>query len=238
MPIQLKCYRRAPSTAKALRRPQHNVGAAAFFISPSNLNIFTNFSFVEKKSGEDFFTLSPFHFKLFNMNKNTFITTSSVQTKKLGALLAKELRGGPASTRGNDRSSTRGGEIICLSGDLGAGKTTFTQGLLKGLKAKGPFTSPTFNIVKEYEVKNRNVHKKNTRYKILDTRYKIFHIDAYRVNSKDIIDLGFKDFAGKPNSIVIIEWAERIKKIIPSSALWIKFQWLSEKERKITLGKN
>ncbi len=168
------------------------------------------------------FTLSLFHLKLFNMNKNTFVTTSSVQTKKLGSLLAEELRGS---------------EIICLSGDLGAGKTTFTQGLLKRLKSKGPFTSPTFNIVKEYEVKNRNVHKKNTKYKIRDTRYKIYHIDAYRVNSKDILELGFKDFAGKSNSIVIIEWAERIKKLIPSSALWIKFQWLSEKERKITLGK-
>ncbi len=156
------------------------------------------------------------------MNKNTFITTSSVQTKKLGSLLAKELRGS---------------EIICLSGDLGAGKTTFTQGLLKRLKAKGPFTSPTFNIVKEYEVKNCNVHKKNTKCKILDTRYKIFHIDAYRVNSKDILDLGFKDFAGQQNSIVIIEWAERIKKLIPASALCIKFKWLSKKERKITLGK-
>jgi tRNA threonylcarbamoyladenosine biosynthesis protein TsaE len=151
------------------------------------------------------------------MNTESFISTSSIQTKKLGALLAEELRGG---------------EIICLSGDLGSGKTTFTQGLLKGLGVNGPYTSPTFNILKEYKFKIN----KNTRYKIQDTKYKIYHIDAYRINSKDLFNLGWKDFAGKADSIVIIEWAERVKKIIPTKAVWIKFVWLNDKERKITLG--
>jgi len=191
----------------------------------------------EKRAKIFFFTLSLFPLKLFNMNKNTFITTSSVQTKKLGSLLAEELCGGPASTRENDRSSTRGGEIICLSGDLGAGKTTFTQGLLKGLKIKGPYTSPTFNILKEYRISKFEFRNNKNSFKIQNSKFKIFHIDAYRVGSKDILDLGFKDFANRPDSIVIIEWAERIKKIIPPSALWINFEWLSEKERKITLGK-
>jgi len=138
------------------------------------------------------------------MDNKSFITASSVQTKKLGQMLAEELRGS---------------EIICLSGDLGSGKTTFTQGILKGLKIKGPFTSPTFNIIKTYKTKLRT----------------IYHIDAYRINSKDLLDLGFKDFAKKQNSIVIIEWAERVKKIIPTSALWINFEWTNDKERKITL---
>lgn len=156
------------------------------------------------------------------MNTESFITTSGAKTKKLGQMLAEELRGG---------------DIICLSGDLGTGKTTFTQGLLKGLKIKGPYTSPTFNIIKEYKVKSHKVFKKNTRYKIRDTRYKIYHIDAYRVNADDILNLAWKDFAGQPDSIVIIEWAERIKKLITSSALWIRFKWLSENEREIILGK-
>ena len=134
----------------------------------------------------------------------SFTTTSSVQTKKLGELLAKELKGS---------------EIICLSGNLGSGKTTFTQGLSKGLKMKGPFTSPTFNIIKTYKTKSKTV----------------YHIDAYRIKAKDLLELGWKDFAGQPNSIVIIEWAERIKKLIPINALWINFEWLNEKERKITL---
>ena len=138
------------------------------------------------------------------MDIKSFITTSSAQTKKLGQLLAKELYGK---------------EIICLSGDLGAGKTTFTQGILKGLKVKGPFTSPTFNIIKTYKTN-------------LQT---IYHIDAYRINSKGLLALGWKDFAGKPNSIVIIEWAERVKKIIPKNSLWINFEWIDDKERKIKL---
>lgn len=165
-------------------------------------------------------------------------TQSSAQTKKLGEILAGELRGG---------------EIICLSGDLGAGKTTFTQGLLKGLKIKGPYTSPTFAIAKEYKVKSlpreiashpdasgfhwvNKVHKANTKYKIRDTRYSVYHIDAYRISSKDLVELGFKDFAGKENSITIIEWPEKVKKIIPTTALCINFQWLSDKERKITIS--
>jgi tRNA threonylcarbamoyladenosine biosynthesis protein TsaE len=138
-----------------------------------------------------------------------FSTTSTVQTKKLGEVLAKELHGS---------------EIICLSGDLGSGKTTFTQGLLKGLKIKGPYTSPTFAIIKEYELKVKSQKLKA-----------IYHIDAYRIKSKDLIDLGFKDFAGQPDSIVIIEWAERVKKIIPNRASWIYLKWINEKERKVRL---
>lgn len=159
------------------------------------------------------------------MDTKSFITTSSIQTKKLGGILAKDLRGS---------------EIICLSGDLGSGKTTFTQGLLKGLEIKGPYTSPTFNIVKEYKGQltfNNKPLTKNTKKSsnVKGQKLNIYHIDAYRINSKDLLGLGFKDFAGQPNSIVIIEWAERVKKIIPKKALWIYFKWINDKERKIAL---
>jgi tRNA threonylcarbamoyladenosine biosynthesis protein TsaE len=136
-----------------------------------------------------------------------FVTKSATETKKLGELLAGELCGG---------------EIICLMGDLGAGKTTFTQGLLRGIKVKGPHTSPTFAILKHYK----------SNFKLLN----VYHIDAYRINSKALAELGFKDFAGKSNSITIIEWPEKVKRIIPSNALWINFKWISEKERKITFS--
>lgn len=141
---------------------------------------------------------------------NEYKTISAIQTKKLGALLAEELRGG---------------EIICLAGDLGAGKTTFTQGLLKGLKIKGPYTSPTFAILKEYKLGAKSQKLKT-----------VFHIDAYRINAKDLIELGFKDFASKKDSITIIEWPEKVQKLIPTNSLWINFEWLSEKERRITLS--
>lgn len=151
------------------------------------------------------------------MKTNEFITTSSAQTKKLGALLAKELSGG---------------EVICLSGDLGAGKTTFTQGLLLELGASGPFTSPTFAIMKEYQIAKTNL--KTTKDAPAITH--VYHIDAYRINADDLLGLGWQDFAGKQNSVVLIEWAERTKRIIPKNSLWLNFEWLNEKERKITLS--
>lgn len=143
----------------------------------------------------------------------SYLTKSTLQTKKL----AMEIAGG-----------FKGGETICLSGDLGAGKTTFTQGLLKALGIKGPYTSPTFAIMKHYK-RQGTIHKKQE----LD----VYHIDAYRINSKDLLDLGFKDFAGKPGVVTIIEWPEKVKRIIPTRAVWIDFQWLSDKERKIVIAK-
>ncbi|MDD5396918.1 MAG: tRNA (adenosine(37)-N6)-threonylcarbamoyltransferase complex ATPase subunit type 1 TsaE [Candidatus Moranbacteria bacterium] len=155
---------------------------------------------------------------------NEFVTTSSIQTKKLGEILAGEVVGG---------------EIICLAGDLGAGKTTFTQGLLKGLKIKGPYTSPTFTIVKQYNNRAHSIQhgtEKQMLHASCSMIYDIYHIDAYRIKSKDLLELGFADFAGKKTSITIIEWPEKVRKIIPSDALWLKFEWLSEKERKITIS--
>jgi tRNA threonylcarbamoyladenosine biosynthesis protein TsaE len=128
-----------------------------------------------------------------------FITTTAKQTQQLGETLAQELKGG---------------QIICLSGELGSGKTTFTQGLLKGLKVRGPYTSPTFVIMKKY---------KNN----------IFHFDAYRVSDKDILSLGWKEIIAGPKNIIIVEWADRIKKIIPRGCLQIKFEWVNKNERKI-----
>lgn len=155
-----------------------------------------------------------------------FITTTSLQTKKLGQVLGEKLRGG---------------EIICLSGDLGAGKTTFTQGLLKGLKVKGPYTSPTFAIIKNYQLSTNNSQqkfnsKKSYSSSVISHLLSVNHIDAYRISAKDLLELGFKDFAGKENSITIIEWPENVRKIIPTNAVWINFQWLNDKERKITFS--
>lgn len=132
----------------------------------------------------------------------TIITKNARETQALGKLLAEELKGG---------------EVICLSGDLGSGKTTFTQGLLKGLKVAGPYTSPTFVIMKKY---------KNN----------IFHFDAYRIEAKDILNLGWKEIAAGKNNVIIVEWADRIKKIIPKDGVWIKFEWIDKHKRKITFS--
>ncbi len=149
-----------------------------------------------------------------------FITQSKIQTQKLGKALAKELRGG---------------EIICLSGDLGTGKTTLTQGLLKGLKIKGPYTSPTFVVMKRYA---KTLNKKNKDFQTKNHKLKnIYHIDAYRIKDKDLLGLGWKEIiADNPpasGNIVIIEWAERVKKIIPKNSIWIKFKWIGENKREL-----
>jgi tRNA threonylcarbamoyladenosine biosynthesis protein TsaE len=143
----------------------------------------------------------------------TIFTQSFQETQKLGQKLAQNLISG---------------QIICLSGDLGSGKTTFAQGLLKGLKVKGPYTSPTFVIMKQYKPTTHNPQPVTIK--------NIYHIDAYRVNEKDILNLGWEEIITQPDNLVIVEWAERIKKIIPPNAKWINFSWEGEKQRKIILG--
>lgn len=145
------------------------------------------------------------------MSKKTFITENQKETQNLGKVLAEEIRKGA---------------IICLSGDLGTGKTTFAQGLLRSLKVKGPYTSPTFVVLKYYKGKLKT---KGSKPKVIDA----YHLDAYRVKEKDILNLGWKELLAEKENIIIIEWADRIKKIIPRGALWIKFEWLDKNKRKI-----
>lgn len=113
-----------------------------------------------------------------------------------------------------------GGEVLCLEGDLGAGKTTFTQGVLSGLGVADNVNSPTFVIIKEYSLSGNEI--KN-----------VYHIDTYRVESNDIIDLGWENISGKRENIVIVEWPEKIKEIIPQKSIWIKFEYLDQDKRKI-----
>jgi tRNA threonylcarbamoyladenosine biosynthesis protein TsaE len=150
-------------------------------------------------------------------NKDVFITNSPEQTRKLGKILAKELRGG---------------EIVCLMGELGSGKTTFAQGTLKGLGAKKPYTSPTFVVMKHYKLKAKSKKRKATAQN--SKLENIYHIDAYRVCAKDVLALGWKEIIANKKNTVIVEWAERIRKIIPKGAVWIRFEHLEGDERKIS----
>lgn len=152
-----------------------------------------------------------------------FITKNSKETQKLAQGLAGKMGKGT---------------IIALEGDLGSGKTTFTQGLLKGLKVKGPYTSPTFVIIKQYKLIAHNAKRitqnkkplRATHYAIRD----IYHVDAYRVKARDILNLGWKEMIDQKDNIIIIEWADRIRKIIPKSAFWIKFETIEKNKRKMT----
>lgn len=139
------------------------------------------------------------------------VTHSAEETKKLAQKIATELQ--PGMT-------------ICLAGDLGAGKTTFAQGLLEALGATGLFTSPTFVIMKEYALKNS-----------VNGIKRIYHVDAYRVEEKDLHHLGFAEWCNDKEGIVTLEWPERIKKLLPKNAWHISFAWKSDTEREITVRK-
>ncbi len=94
------------------------------------------------------------------------------------------------------------GSVICLEGDLGAGKTTLTQSIAKGMLIEDYVTSPTFTIIKEYK-----------------GRLNLYHMDAYRLEAEDdMIDLGYDEYINS-DGVCIIEWASKIKGLIPKSAI-------------------
>jgi len=144
-----------------------------------------------------------------------FETNSAVQTKKIAGILAKELL---------KTKMKKNALVLALSGDLGSGKTTFVQGLAKGFNIKEKIKSPTFLIIKNYKLKTKN--------------HKLFiHIDAYRLKkAKDILGLGWREMADDSKSIIVIEWAKHIAKILPKNHIDINFKHISENKRKITLG--
>ncbi|QQG52411.1 MAG: tRNA (adenosine(37)-N6)-threonylcarbamoyltransferase complex ATPase subunit type 1 TsaE [Candidatus Falkowbacteria bacterium] len=118
----------------------------------------------------------------------------------------------------------RGGEIFYLSGDLGAGKTTFLQGLAKGLGVSGPVNSPTFNILKIYKTKKGSVVKN------------FCHIDAYRLSgAKDLEALGIKEIIAAQDTVTAVEWAEKVKSVFPKSAVKIKAKHISDAEREFVV---
>ena len=117
----------------------------------------------------------------------------------------------------------KGGEVLALTGDLGAGKTTFVKGLVEGLKISEVVTSPTFVMLKSYPAK------------IESKKIEFVHIDAYRVESlDDIKSVGIEDFLGRNDVILAIEWAEKIKEILPQTTIYINFKHLDENRREIS----
>jgi tRNA threonylcarbamoyladenosine biosynthesis protein TsaE len=153
------------------------------------------------------------------------LSQSPSQTKKIGQILAKEIL----------KAKTKRAFVLGLIGDLGGGKTTFLKGFAKGLKIKEKILSPSFVIIKKYEL--RSAKKRRKRSSNLQTSYfRLFHIDCYRISKpKEILNLGFKEIILDPKNIVAIEWADRIKKILPRGTLILKFDFLNQKKRKITL---
>ena len=142
------------------------------------------------------------------------ITKNEEDTKDLAKEIVKKLKSG---------------DILALVGDLGGGKTTFTKGLAKafGILEK-EVQSPTFTLIKEYKL-SKNAKVKSKKY-----IRKLYHLDMYRINSeKEAENLGLEELFSDKNSIFVVEWADRIKKLLPEKAKWIEFSFIDEKTRKI-----
>lgn len=140
--------------------------------------------------------------------------------------------------------------LVCLYGDLGSGKTTFVQGLAKALGIKKRIISPTFIIVREYQIMNNAscvmhndsssncIERSIIHYPLSIIHYSLLiHIDCYRLSSAlDAKSFNFQELWSKPKNLVVIEWAEKIKKILPKKRIDIKFSYIDEKKRRITIN--
>ena len=100
------------------------------------------------------------------------------------------------------------GAVYCLEGDLGVGKTVFTQGFAQGLGVGGPVNSPTFTILQQYE----------------DGRMPLYHFDVYRIGDvEEMEEIGYEDcFYGE--GVCLIEWPSLIGEILPEDAVWIRIE--------------
>lgn len=104
------------------------------------------------------------------------------------------------------------GDIVSLSGDLGAGKTTFTQFVFKHLGVEGVVNSPTFAVLKTYSAKGVTLN----------------HFDTYRINTSEAIECGFDEVISSGDGITFIEWSENIKELLPSNCIKINITLIGE----------
>lgn len=132
------------------------------------------------------------------------VTKSEKGTYRLGVKLGRKLVGG---------------EIILLSGELGAGKTVFTKGIAKGLGIEENIVSPTFTLMNCYE-----------------GRLKLYHYDAYRLSGgEEAEERGLTEYFGTKDGVCVIEWYEKIAEVIPEGSITVTISYKDEKSREVTV---
>lgn len=137
-------------------------------------------------------------------NSFEFFSHSPHQTRRLGIHLGGALNAG---------------DVICLEGNLGSGKTVLVQGIAQGWGAMDPVSSPTYMILNEYRRPDEQ---------------RLFHLDAYRLEKE--IEAEFLDFDRMlTQGLIVIEWAERIKAVIPEFHLWISLGYTGTEHRSMML---
>lgn len=144
------------------------------------------------------------------MSKSHYKSCGPNDTKRLGMKIASQLDGG---------------EVICLYGDLGAGKTTFVNGMVNYYLPETRVLSPTFIIVRHYLINHNSLRH-------------FLHVDLYRLkNLPEIESLGLEDYLRKSDTIMAIEWPERMKDLLPEKIIEVRFSGIEENERKIKIDK-
>jgi tRNA threonylcarbamoyladenosine biosynthesis protein TsaE len=144
---------------------------------------------------------------ILDKNSLEFTSRSPNQTQRLGARLGALLQGG---------------DVICLEGPLGSGKTCLAQGVGRGWGVGQTLISPTYVLIREYTRPDEPVT--------------LHHVDLYRVSgAAEAFDLGLADILGEPYAISIIEWAERAREVMPSGHLWIEMNARGKTHRILTL---
>lgn len=143
------------------------------------------------------------------------ITSSATETKKFAQSFAKKIIKAPRQ---------QGAFAIGLCGELGSGKTCFAQGFVREFGIRERITSPTYVLMKRYPIaKKLNLFFAD-----------IYHFDCYRLEkAKDILDLGFEDIVRNPKNIILIEWPEKIKSVLPKNKIFLKFLFIDNGKREI-----
>jgi tRNA threonylcarbamoyladenosine biosynthesis protein TsaE len=138
------------------------------------------------------------------------ITTSLKETEAFGKEFA---------------STLKPGHVVLLYGDLGAGKTSLVKGIASGLGITSDITSPTFTLMNTYNTSANNIKT-------------MVHIDTYRLKDEhDLLEIGVEDYLGKPHTICLIEWPEKIVDSLPRDRWEVRINTIGKNTRAITIDK-
>lgn len=135
-----------------------------------------------------------------------YITGSEEETRRLAKKIAKKIKHG----------------VVALTGELGAGKTTFVQGFAQAMGVKEKIISPTFVLIRQHKIPN--------------IKKVLYHLDLYRLdNQRQFRELGIEEIIDNPNNLVVIEWAEKIKNLLPKYTTAISFEIIDANTRRLNL---
>lgn len=142
------------------------------------------------------------------MGNTISVTTSALETEKVGEVFGKTLSPG---------------DVVCLYGDLGAGKTTITKGIAKGLGVNTRVISPTFSLVRQYTVERETIKT-------------LYHLDLYRLEDESAgSSIGVQEMLSDPQAVVLIEWPEKMRTLLPEKRIEIHLSHLEDYSRKIII---